>query len=258
MPSITIQFRRDTAANWTSADTTLLAGELGFETDTRKMKVGNGTDAWTALDYVTADAAGAVLETDYDAYSILMATTVDTPEAITIAAQQVVGRITGGAIKGLSVAELQALIFSLALTENVQIQLTTTPSADGKYSGIVEAGTAGATLAFGDLVYFAVADSRWELADADAAATAFGKLGICVLAAANDGSATTVLLWGKVRADTAFPALTIGAPVFVSTTAGDIQVAAPTGTTDVVRIVGYGNTADELFFCPENDYLELV
>jgi hypothetical protein len=177
---------------------------------------------------------------------------------LTVDQQTVVGRITGGNIAALSVAEIQALILSAALPENVAIILDPALSADGKYSGIIETGTAGATLAFGDLAYFAVADSRWELTDADAEATAFGKLGICVLAAAGDGSATTILLWGKVRADTAFPTLTIGAPVFVSTTAGDVQVGAPTGSTDIVRIVGYGNTADELYFCPESTYLELL
>ena len=134
-------------------------------------------------------------------------------------------------------------------------------SADGKYSGITESGTAGATLAFGDMVYLAVADSRWELAKADAAATSIHKIGICVLAAANDGSATTVLLWGKVRADTAFPTMTVAAPVFISAaTAGDITSTAPTGTTDfIVRPVGEANTGDELFFHPApGDYVTLA
>lgn len=45
-----IQIRRDTAAAWTSANTTLATGEIGFETDTNKFKIGNGT-AWTALAY---------------------------------------------------------------------------------------------------------------------------------------------------------------------------------------------------------------
>jgi len=67
-----------------------------------------------------------------------------------------------------------------------------------------------------------------------------------------------MLLIGNIRADAAFPALTVGAPVYIGTTAGDIQVAAPSGTTDIVRIVGYGNTADELYFCPENDWITLV
>jgi hypothetical protein len=131
-------------------------------------------------------------------------------------------------------------------------------SADGKFSGIVEAGTAGTTLAFGDLCYYAVADSRWELTDANAQATAFGKLGICVLAAAANGSATIMLLYGKVNGATAFPDLTIGAPVFVSTTAGDVQMTAPSGAADIVRIVGYGNSSDELFFCPSPDFFEHV
>ena len=39
--AIRIQIRRDTAANWISANPTLRAGEIGIETDTLKMKVGN-------------------------------------------------------------------------------------------------------------------------------------------------------------------------------------------------------------------------
>jgi hypothetical protein len=44
--------RRDTAANWTSFNPTLLAGEIGIESDTNKWKVGDGSAAWTALGYV--------------------------------------------------------------------------------------------------------------------------------------------------------------------------------------------------------------
>jgi len=47
----TIQLRRGTAAQWTSANPTLASGEPGFETDTRKLKIGNGSAAWTALPY---------------------------------------------------------------------------------------------------------------------------------------------------------------------------------------------------------------
>jgi hypothetical protein len=149
------------------------------------------------------------------------------------------------------------LAANLTLGETTgQIVLDAALSADGTWSGIVEAGTAGATLAFGDLCYFQASDSRWELTDADAEATAGPlKLGICVLAAASDGSATNMLLFGKIRADANFPTFTIGAPVYISTTAGDVQVAQPSGTDDVIRIVGYGNTADELFFNPENSYM---
>jgi hypothetical protein len=46
-----IQMRRDTAANWTSANPTLASGERGLETDTKKWKVGDGSTAWTSLAY---------------------------------------------------------------------------------------------------------------------------------------------------------------------------------------------------------------
>ena len=48
---VQIQFRRDTAANWTSNDPTLASGELGYESDTGQMKIGDGSTAWTSLGY---------------------------------------------------------------------------------------------------------------------------------------------------------------------------------------------------------------
>jgi hypothetical protein len=48
---VQIQLRRDTAANWTTANPTLAAGELGLETDTAKYKIGNGSTAWSSLAY---------------------------------------------------------------------------------------------------------------------------------------------------------------------------------------------------------------
>jgi hypothetical protein len=53
MPAVTIQLRRDTAANWTSANPTLAQGEWGYETDTNKIKIGNGSTAWASLPYGT-------------------------------------------------------------------------------------------------------------------------------------------------------------------------------------------------------------
>lgn len=47
-----IQLRRDTAANWTSNNPTLAIGETGFETDTFKIKIGDGSTVWTSLSYV--------------------------------------------------------------------------------------------------------------------------------------------------------------------------------------------------------------
>ena len=49
--NVQMQQRRDTAADWTSADTILLSGEIGYETDTGKLKIGDGSTAWSSLDY---------------------------------------------------------------------------------------------------------------------------------------------------------------------------------------------------------------
>jgi len=46
-----IQLRRDTAANWTSSAAVLAQGEAGLETDTGKVKFGDGTTAWASLPY---------------------------------------------------------------------------------------------------------------------------------------------------------------------------------------------------------------
>jgi hypothetical protein len=54
MPVVTqVQVRRGTASQWTSANPTLASGEWGFETDTLKTKIGNGSTAWNSLAYAT-------------------------------------------------------------------------------------------------------------------------------------------------------------------------------------------------------------
>lgn len=74
-----IQIRRDLGANWTSADPILADGEMGVETDGTpgaKIKIGNATDVWSALDYMAIDgsriyngaAAPTTLYNDHDYY----------------------------------------------------------------------------------------------------------------------------------------------------------------------------------------------
>lgn len=146
---------------------------------------------------------------------------------------------------------------AITLGENTSIDLDGSLSADGKYSGTCISGTAGAALAFGDVVYLAAADSRWELTDADAVGTAGTVLvGICVLAAAGDGSATKILLNGTIRADAKFPTFTVSAPVYIdTTTAGGVTTTAPTGADDVVRVLGFALTADSMYFNPSPDHI---
>jgi len=71
MSTVRIQVRRGTSTDWSSVNPTLAAGEIGFETNTKKVKVGDGTTAWNSLSYISSDA-GAVGEIAMDAiYSAL-------------------------------------------------------------------------------------------------------------------------------------------------------------------------------------------
>lgn len=50
-----VQLRRDTQANWHSANPTLAAGEIGYETDTGLLKVGTGSAAYQSAGYEGGD-----------------------------------------------------------------------------------------------------------------------------------------------------------------------------------------------------------
>ena len=55
-----IQHKRGTSSNWTSSNPILAVGEIGYETDTGKFKIGNGTSTWSALSYFEiASGAGS-------------------------------------------------------------------------------------------------------------------------------------------------------------------------------------------------------
>ena len=54
----TIKLRRGTAAEWTTNNPILAAGEMGIETDTRKFKFGDGTTPWNTLAYASAEGGG--------------------------------------------------------------------------------------------------------------------------------------------------------------------------------------------------------
>lgn len=47
-----IQCKIDTAENWKTNNPVLLVGELGIESDTKLIKVGDGTTSWTSLPYL--------------------------------------------------------------------------------------------------------------------------------------------------------------------------------------------------------------
>ncbi len=57
-----IQHFRGTAARWTEINPVLAAGELGLETDTNKIKFGDGTSTWSALSYAGGSSSVTTLD----------------------------------------------------------------------------------------------------------------------------------------------------------------------------------------------------
>jgi len=74
LPNSTVKVKRATAARWASQNPVLAAGEIGYETDTRKMKLGDGTSSWTQLSYLVADGTGTGTGTGGQAATIRIGT----------------------------------------------------------------------------------------------------------------------------------------------------------------------------------------
>jgi hypothetical protein len=147
------------------------------------------------------------------------------------------------------------LLLGDAAGDKSSIRLNDAALSDESWSGTTIKGTAGATLAVGDLCYLA-STGKWLLLDGilDGTDTGFDKkLGICV-DASTDTNPTEMLLDGVI-ASAAFPAFTVGSAVYASDTAGDMIVAQPSTANFAIRIMGYAMSATVLHFSPSNDYI---
>lgn len=76
-------------------------------------QTGSGDTGW--VDLSAGGAAGAVLESDYNANTILAADTDDTPAALTMGASTILARLAAGNIKAASVAEILTLLGTASL-----------------------------------------------------------------------------------------------------------------------------------------------
>lgn len=147
-------------------------------------------------------------------------------------------------------------ISSTNTLSNKTIRNTVEPGTDDTYTGEDITGfNATATIAQWEAVYLST--TGWALTDADAASTAGGVMVGLAAAAGTNGNPLTVVTRGVIRND-GWTWTTVGAPLYLSTTAGAITETAPSGTDDVVRIVGYVMSDDCIFLNPSNDWITRV
>lgn len=151
--AVRIQFRRGTAAQWTSNNPVLFIGEFGYETDTRLFKVGDGTTNWNSLPYsastITSITAGTgltgggttgALTLSIDTSAVMQLTTIDAKGDILVGtADNTVARRSVG-------TNGQRLVADSAETTGVKWASDTTNTVvDAK--GDLLAGTADDTVA---------------------------------------------------------------------------------------------------------------
>ena len=116
---------------------------------------------------------------------------------------------------------------------------------DWSGNGTKVSGQSSVAGSVGDIVHLTGA-TTWTDADADAEATCDGMLGIKL-------STTEVLTHGVYTTT----GLTAASTYYVDTSAGDKTVTAPSGSGDIVRIIGYALSTTELYFDPDKTYIEV-
>jgi len=131
--------------------------------------------------------------------------------------------------------------------------LDTTPDSDTTAHGIKGTFTAGENVAFGDVCYIKNDGKMWK-GDADSETTTFTVA--MALGTINADASGTFLLIGIVRDDSWN--WTVGSPVFLSTTSGDITQTAPSGSGDIVQILGVATHADRIYFNPNLVQVEIA
>ena len=84
---------------------------------------------------------------------------------------------------------------------------------------------------------------------------------LAIAAGTGDSNDVGMLVRGFARFTSVFSLTggTMGAPLYLSTTAGGVSVAASTSAGDVVRIIGYliDDTTESIYFCPDTTWVEL-
>ena len=128
-----------------------------------------------------------------------------------------------------------------------------TPNANGGVNGRVSTTTnAGATTTAYQIVYLD-SNSTWLQTDADASTTSKGHLAVA-LEAKNTGQAVKVALDGAYIRNDAWGWAT-GTPLYLSTDLGAATSTAPSGASDVLRVIGYAVTPDIINFSPSEDWV---
>jgi len=137
-----IKVRRDTAANWTSTNPVLAAGEMGLEADTDLFKFGNGTSTWAELVYPAASTT---------TYLVRNNTGSTIPKGTLVAASgaEPSGRIDVAPFEVTGLEDSELRVMGVA-TANISTGQNGTVMSFGTLKAIDTRGTSASAIAVGD------------------------------------------------------------------------------------------------------------
>jgi len=224
-----------TAAAWTSANPTLLAGQIGIESDTKRWKTGDGTTAWNSLEYSGSGEHGAE-DTVASATSTAIGATVSQNVSITGTTT-----ITGFGTVAAGIVRFGRFTGILTLTHNA--------------TSLILPGGVNITTAAGDrFIAVSLGSGNWQVVSYTPAtglaafpgiplrsfsadtSVGYADNGIGLLHPSADTTARTV----TIPANASVP-LPIGfsCPIINQNAAGALTIAI---TTDTMRLAGAGTT----------------
>jgi hypothetical protein len=110
--------------------------------------------------------------------------------------------------------------------------------------------------------------TRMAFTDADASSTSTGLLAICLSASTGNDQIRPFAMDGYVNIQNSFianksgtPTDDLGKPVYIGTTSGEYDMTAPSGSGQIIRIVGHviaaGASVYTIYFRPDNTWIEL-
>ena len=250
--------------NTANTSTTGALSSTDWNTFNGKMPLSNITSNYNSTGSKAFIAVGVDGNSNALTYSTDMYYVAGSPSALYSPSLDITNSIAGGSltISGTSTLDTitsdKDITFTSGTSGGTGLVYDATLGTDGTYSG--EVAYFGTTTSTNQgRLYQLQSTGGWAYADADAVSSSSGLLAVALGSSSDNG----MLLRGFIR-DSDYSALdgTAGAKLYVNTTTSNNSFTAdiPTGSGDVVRIVGYVTTAGAktIYFCPDNTFIQLA
>jgi hypothetical protein len=152
-----------------------------------------------------------------------------------------------------STSDITLTSSDLVLSGDSNIVLDTSVSSTQSSGTIIKIGSHMSSLVAGNIYYAgnSMGNLYWYGADADSSSTE----NMLALSVGTDADVDGMLLNGIYHK--ASHGLTVGEPIYLSTTSMAMTNTAPSGANDYVRVLGYALDSNHIYFCPDNTWVKI-